>query len=178
MEGAVSPRHKGSQESRLRCDALPTQRRRFNSLQVAELLAIASGRRRKTSEGERIEAARRIWHEYRLQVAEYRDGEREVVDPILMQAVGGWGLDIFAQADPDWALVRFLGLRQRPGKRAKNEERNGSITLAMINHLEASMTVADATELVAEAYGLSSATVRKIYYRRRTEITTSRHGRI
>jgi hypothetical protein len=149
-------------------------RQRLNAVQIAEFFAIA-GQRRDAAESERIEAIDNLLHELRLQIEQYRKGERSEIDHLLMQGIKEWGLQIFAQADPVLALARFLGKRQKPGKRAKYSDRDFSIALAVITRREDGMTVEKACELVAADYGLDDETIRKIFRRRNKEVRAARH---
>ena len=151
---------------------------RLNAAQIAELMAVAASRRDATK-SERIEAVNSLLCEYRLQIAEYRRDERNVIDPLLLQGIEDWGRRIFAEADPVLTLARFLG-KQRPGKRVSPEraDRNISVTLAVIDLMDRGTTLEEASERVAADYSpqkvgkrlsLKADLVRKIYIRNETE---------
>jgi hypothetical protein len=173
-------------------------RKRLNTVQIAELLAIA-GSRRDATESERIQAVNRLLDEFRLQIEEYRKREytfrqrrsshklrknsprdivdprlRNAIDPLLIQGIQEWGLAIFAQAHPIQALARFLGKKQRPGKRAKNAGRDFSIAHAVVLKMKDGMTLEDAAASVAADYRpklkLDADTIRKIYVRKQKEV--------
>jgi hypothetical protein len=145
---------------------------RLNLAQIAELLTIS---RRYANDRECIEAVKNLVCEYQWQIAEYKRGERAVIDPLLLQGIGDWGRYVFAQAKPEIALARFLGKRQGPGKRAKYTDRDFFIALAVITKMEGGMTLEKAIELVATDYGLEFDTIKKIYARRRKEARAARH---
>jgi hypothetical protein len=145
---------------------------RLNTEQIARLLIISRG---YTTDRECIEAVKSLICEYHLQIAEFKKRERDVIDPLLMQGIGEWGRYIFAQPNPEIALGRFLGKRQKPGKRAKNIDRNFSITLAVLTKRESGVTFEKATALIAADYNLEADTVRKIYLRRNKEVRAARH---
>jgi hypothetical protein len=113
--------------------------------------------------------------EYQLQIAEYKRGERKVIDALLMQGIGDWGRYIFAQPNPEMVLGRFLGKRQKPGKRAKYTDRDFLITHAVITKMEGGMRRDKAVELVAAEYGLEDDTIKEIYDRRKKEVRAARH---
>jgi hypothetical protein len=140
---------------------------RLNSLQIAEFLAVA-GSRRDATESERIEAVKNLLFEYRLQITEYKSGQRSGIDPILEQGITEWGRRIFADPNPTLALARFLGQSQERGKRAKHSDRDLSIALAVTIRGRGS-NIAKAVETVASLCGLKRNTVMKIYSRRKTE---------
>jgi hypothetical protein len=145
---------------------------RFNTAQIANLLAIS---RPYATDRKCIEAVKSLLCEYHLQIAEYKKGQRGVVDPLLMQGIGDWGRYIFAQANPEIALARFLGKREKPGKRAKNTDRDFTITGAVVAKMENGMTLEEASPLIAAEYKLKADTVRKIYVRRNKEVRAARH---
>ena len=129
---------------------------------------------KKARDPERIEAVKRLICEYQLQIAEYKRRERAAIDPLLMQGVGDWGRYIFAQANPEMALGRLLGTKQKPGKRATNTDRNADITLAVIAEMEGGMTLEEAVTAVATDHCLAEDTIRKIYARRKSEARAAR----
>ena len=157
---------------------------RLTTAQIAGLFAIAEGRCDAT-EIEPTEAANKLHCEFRLQIAEFQrpnplwfwqiEPFRFLIDPLLDQGIAGWGRRMFAQENPTLAVARFLGKRQKPGKRAKNAKRDFSITRAVVTKMEGGMTLDDATDLVAPDYKLEADTVRKIYLRRRKEVRAARH---
>jgi hypothetical protein len=121
---------------------------RINAAQIAELLAIA-GSRRDANDSERVEAIKSLLCEYREQISEYQKHERGAVHPLLMQGIEDWGRRIFADANPTLALERFLGERTKPGKRAKNRDRDLSIALAVVIRETRGTKVREAIEAVA-----------------------------
>jgi hypothetical protein len=145
---------------------------RLNAEQIARLLTIS--RRHSTDPG-CIEAVQHLVCEYQSQIAEHKRGERAVVDQLLMQGVGDWGRHIFAQPNPEIALARFLGTKQKPGKRIKNTERDRSIAAAVVTTMEGGMTLEKAAAEVAEDYGLSTERVIAIYARKSKEVRARRH---
>ncbi len=92
-----------------------------------------------------------------------------------MQGIGELGLHIFAQDDPEIALARLLGTRQKPGKRTTNTDRNFSITRAVVTKMEGGMTLERAAVAVAKNYRLDPDTIKKIYVLRRREVRAARH---
>jgi hypothetical protein len=164
-------------------------RQRLNRLQIAELFAIASGRRRGTSESEQIEAANKLHCELRLQIAEFQRPnplwfwqdepfwvfDERKIDPLLNQLIADWGRYIFAQENPTFEVARFFGKRKKPGKRAKNMDRDFSIAGAVVTKMESGMRFEEACEEVASHYGLKDGTIKKIYVRRNKEVRAARH---
>jgi hypothetical protein len=126
------------------------------------------------NESRRIEAVNLLVSEYQLQVAEYKRKERAEIDPLLLQGIKEWGLYIFAQENPEIALARFLGKKQKPGKRATNTERHRDIALAVIEEMDGGAKFEKAIESVATEYGLEVDTVKKIYGRWRKELRADR----
>jgi len=139
--------------------------------QIARLLAIS---RSYSTDPECIEAVQHLVREYQLQIAEYKKGERDVVDALLMQGVGDWGRYIFAQPDPETALARFLGTKKKPGKRTKNTDRDRDIAAAVVTKMDGGMTLEDAVVDVAANFRLGEDAVKKIYVRVRKEVRAAR----
>ena len=146
-------------------------RQRLNTEQIARLLAIS---RRYSTDPECIEAVQHLVCEYQLQIEEYKKDERDVVDALLMQGVGDWGRYIFAQLNPEIALARFLGTKQKPGKRTKNTDRNRDIAAAEVTKMDGGMTLEDAIVDVAAAFRLGEDAVKKIYVRNRKGVRAAR----
>jgi hypothetical protein len=131
-------------------------------------------RERAALERERVEAVEKLLCEFRLQIEEFKKKERAEVAPLLMQGIGDWGRYIFAQDDPEDALARFMG-RPRPGKRAKNKERDVLIAGDVATKMDGGMTLEEAADEVAEKYRLESDAVVKIYTRNKIEGRAARH---
>jgi len=145
---------------------------RLNAEQIPGLLTIS---RRYSTDRECIEAVQALVREYQLQIAECRKGERDEVDRLLVQGVGDWGCHIFAQPNPEIALARFLGTRQKPGKRIKNTDRDRSIAAAIVTAMEGGMTLEEAAAAVAADFRLGEDAIKKIYARKRKEVKAARH---
>src|SRR5262249_47815775 len=107
----------------------------LDGAQIAELFATANSLCPDTSEHDRIEAVGRLLREFHLQIEQYQRKERTEIDRLLERGIADWGLKIFAQKDPLLALAKFLGKKQRRGKRAKNAERDRSITAAVLSKI-------------------------------------------
>jgi hypothetical protein len=107
-----------------------------------------------------------------------RQGERDAVDPRLMQWIKDLGCYILAQDNPEDTLARLLG-RSRPGKRAKNKERDVSIAGDVATKMDGGMTLEEAADEVAQKYWkkyrLGSDAVIKIYTRNKIEGRATRH---
>src|SRR5262249_509724 len=108
-------------------------------------------------------------------IEEFKKKERAEVDPLLMQGVGEWGRYIFAQANPEITLARFLGKRQKPGKRTKNTDCDRDIAAAVVVKMDSGMTLENAVADVAADFSLGEDTIKKIYARKRKEVRASRH---
>jgi hypothetical protein len=104
-----------------------------------------------------------------------RRGERNAVDPQLMQWARDLGPYILAQDDPVTALQRLLGEKQPAGKRAKNAARDLEIATAVATKMDKGMPLEDAIAAVAKEHGLSEKRVRTIYFRWRVEARAARY---
>jgi hypothetical protein len=156
-------------------------------MEIAALLPIADSRCDATK-SEQIEAANKLLSEFRLQISEFQRSSplwfwqlepyfrfRTEIDPLLDQWIANLGRQTCADPNPLIALARFLGKRKKPGKRAKNTDRDFSITLAVVTKMESGVTLEEATALIAADYKLEADTVRKIYLRRYKEVRAARH---
>ncbi len=145
------------------------QRDNLPSIRIAELFAVANETRNAT-ESERVEAVNELLSEFRLQLEQYRTGETTHIDPLLVQGIKNWGSRIFAKPDPILALERFLGARQRRGKRVKNTDRDFQIAVAVVEKMKSGMTLENAAEAVAWDYRpLEGDSIKKIYTRNHRE---------
>jgi hypothetical protein len=117
-----------------------------------------------TPEHERIAALKAALDVLRRQVGEFRDGQRKLINPVLTQQIGVWGLQIFAAADPLEAMARFLGRKQPRGKRAKNTDRDLQIAVevARKNMLE-HMPLTKAIVAVGKSRHRSPERIDRIY---------------
>jgi hypothetical protein len=59
-----------------------------------------------------------------------------VIDPLLLQGLKAWAFRIFLQPNSISALERLLGIRRRPGKRAKNTDRDFWIAVAVAGKMK------------------------------------------
>jgi hypothetical protein len=59
-----------------------------------------------------------------------------VIDPLLVQGLKAWVFRIFLQPNSISALERLLGIRRRPGKRAKNTDRDFWIAVAVAGKMK------------------------------------------
>jgi hypothetical protein len=103
-----------------------------------------------------------------------RPGERDTVDPRLMQWAGDLGRHVLAQDDPVAALERLLGEKQA-GRKAVNTKRDQEITAAVDAKRDAGMTFEHAVRAVAADYGRSEDRVRMIYSNNHIEAKAARH---
>ena len=101
-------------------------------------------------------------------------GERDALDPMLLQWAGDVGRHILAQDDPVTALERMLGEKHKRGKRAKNKERDVSIAAAVASKMN-NLTLEEAAVEVAREYRMGSDAVSKIYTRNKIEGRATRH---
>jgi hypothetical protein len=109
---------------------------------------------------------------YRQQADEFRRGQRKSIDPLLVQQVGTWGLQIFADPDPVEAMARLLG-RPKPGKRADANiaERDVQITKEVIQLMDSKdMSLNAAAIEIGKKYYRDSQTIKGIYYANRLAV--------
>jgi hypothetical protein len=93
-----------------------------------------------------------------------------VIDPLLVQGLKAWVFRIFLQPNSISALERLLGIRRRPGKRAKNTDRDFWIAVAVARKMKpGGMTLENASYEVAKTWGLEDGNVRQIYTRNHVE---------
>jgi hypothetical protein len=145
-------------------EVYPMSHQRLKTAQISDLFAIAGYMRRNTTEVERVEAVNSLLGEYLLQIEEFKRGERDALDPLLREGIEDWGRRIFAQEDPVTALARFLGKRQRPGKRAKHTARDFNIAVAVVIKMKDGMPLEEAASVIAAEHpSLKEETIRKIY---------------
>ena len=141
----------------------------LTQIQIIELLGIANGNCDATVV-ERQEARKDLLSEFQWQWEQLDLKQIMQIDPLLVQGMKDWGFRIFAEPDPVLALEIFLGVRQRPGKRAKNADRNSQITVDVIEKMSAGITLATACVDVAPKYGLEPESIEKIYKRYRVAV--------
>jgi len=86
---------------------------------------------------ERYEARDALLKEFQWQCGQRHSGKIAAIDPLLVHTVKDWGFRIFMRPRPIQALEYFLGLRRRPGKRAKPDaaEREFEIALAVVRKM-------------------------------------------
>jgi hypothetical protein len=94
-------------------------------------------------------------------------GAGPVIDPLLVQGLKAWAFRIFLQSNSISVLERLLGIRRRPGKRAKNTDRDFPIAVAVAAKMKSGMTLENASYEVAEKHWLQADNVSKIYTRNR-----------
>lgn len=116
------------------------------------------------TEAKRQEARRALLAEYRRQWESGRKS-RQSPDRFLLQGIIAWALQVFTQPNPARALEYFLGLRQRPGKRPANVDRDLQITTDIIEQMNAGKSLDDATVALAEHYSLTAESIARIYKR-------------
>jgi hypothetical protein len=139
------------------------------SIRIATLFGIAN-QNCNASESDRREAINELLREFRSQMERYGRGEITHIDLLLVQGIKDWGFRIFSKENPILALEKFLGTRQRRGKRAKNTDRNFRIAVAVVERMQSGMSLEDAAEAVAYDYKpLVGDSIKKIYTRNATE---------
>lgn len=144
-------------------------RENLPSIRIALLFAV-SNKSREASESERLDAVNELLREFRSQWGQLGQGEIARIDPLLVQGIKDWGYRIFSKPNPILALEKFLGTRQRRGKRAKNTDRNFQIAVAVAQKMKSGMSFEDAADAVASDYKpLEADSIRKIYTRNAIE---------
>jgi hypothetical protein len=93
-----------------------------------------------------------------------RQGERDAVDPRLMQWAGDLGRHILAQSDPVTALTLLLNKKRPANRPTENTERNQRIRSAIVSAKANGASLKNAVASTAMAWGLSIKQVREIYY--------------
>jgi hypothetical protein len=148
----------------------------LESLDAAAQLKIRdlSLRVRYGTEGERVEAAKELVKEFRLQVDTYRKKDREI-NPFLLQVIDEFGRKIFAEADPVLALGILLGQKKSPGKHATNADRDRDISRAVVDKMTGGMTLEKAVAAVAKDYRRSQDRIKAIYLSGDVEAKAARH---
>jgi hypothetical protein len=114
-------------------------------------------------EAERLAALEQLLTLHRIQVEEFKRGEREIIDPPLYNAIVSFGVRIFAQADPLDAMAKFLGRKRERGKRGKNSRRDFDIALKVVEKKFTGISLEDAAVAVAKDFGLSPERIENIY---------------
>jgi hypothetical protein len=149
---------------------------------ISELETMAY-RRPGYSEAERVAAAQELLAIYRSQFNERTAERRREIEAALLQAINGLGQFIFAQPDPCVAMARFLGAKQKRGKRAKNQARDFELSLEVEKYRRAGLSLEQALERIsAESKNpiLSTARIKNVHKRHKkeaaAEITLSQEG--
>jgi hypothetical protein len=114
-------------------------------------------------ESERIRAANTLLDLLRTQVSELKRGERTNIDPPLITAINCIGMRVLTDEDPIDALARLLGRKNKPGKRAKNTDRDFEIAIDVASKMYDGMSLDDACVAIAEPRKLSPERVENIY---------------
>jgi hypothetical protein len=117
------------------------------------------------TEAERYKARKDLLKEFQWQYQQVGGKQIAAIDPYLVQAVKDWAFRIFAKPKPARELEYFFGMRQRPGKRPANVNRNFQITADVIAKMDAGMTLENAAAAVASTCPLTVESIATIYKR-------------
>jgi hypothetical protein len=146
--------------------------RRRTPAKIVQLIGIADN----NSHQKRHKARKALLREFRRQCQQFGSEKITTIDPLLVQAVKDWGFRIFTKPHPVQAVEDFLGLRPKPGKRAKPEtaDRDLQIAIDVVNAMREKlsatkwlkrMTLEKAAASVAPDYGFDADYIIEIYKR-------------